>query len=162
MPTFPFRTALVTAALALGACADDAADAVCHFASGRPCAPGDLCLGPQGVECNYYTCTDGALIGTAIACSAAPVDPVSPGPYACDPALVHLRDAMITPPQAPCPLGNLYALTVTDAFIGGGQFEACVPTAFCAPIACDPAFHGDGCPTGYGCDAATRRCVAAP
>ena len=160
MPSF-VRLCLASSLL-LAACADDSADAVCHFASGRPCAPGELCLGPQGEECNYYTCTDGALVGTAVGCSTAPVDPVSSGPFTCDPAAVRLRDATITPPPEPCPLGGLYALQVSDAFVGGAQFQACVPTDTCAPIACDPAYAGDGCPTGYGCDAATRRCAIAP
>ncbi|MBL8627057.1 MAG: hypothetical protein JNK64_37555 [Myxococcales bacterium] len=160
MPSF-LRLCLA-ASLLLAACADDSADAVCHFASGRPCAPGELCFGPPGDECNYYTCTDGALVGTAVACSAAVVIPVPDGPFVCDPAAVRLRDATITPPLEPCPLGGLYALQVSDAFVGGAQFQACVPTDTCAPIACDPAYGGDGCPTGYGCDAARRRCVIAP
>lgn len=160
MPSF-VRLCLASSLL-LAACADDAADAVCHFASGRPCAPGELCLGPPGNECNYYTCTGGALIGTAIACAAAPIAPATAGPYVCDPATVRVAEATITPPPAPCPLGGLYALQVSDAFVGGAQFEACVPTEACAPIACDPAYAGDGCPTGYGCAPATGRCVRAP
>ncbi len=157
-----FLRLLLGASLLLGACADDPADAVCHFPSGRPCAPGELCLGSPGDECNYYTCTDGALLGSAVACSAGAITPVSGGPFVCDPAAVRLAGAMITPPPAPCPLGGLYALQVSDAFVGGAQFQACVPTDACQPIACDPAYGGDGCPSGFGCAPATGRCVALP
>lgn len=160
MPSF-LRLCLASSLL-LAACADDPSDAVCHFASGRPCAPGELCLGPQGNECNYYTCTDGALVGTAVGCSVAPIAPATGGPFTCDPAAVRLAGTGITPPAAPCPLGGLYALQVSDAFVGGGQFLACVPIDACGSIACDPAFDGDGCPSGAYYDSANGRCATAP
>lgn len=146
--------------LLVAACGDSSDAAVCHFPSGRPCGPGELCLARAGDECNYVTCADGALQSTAVACQAGTTAPVAGGPFVCDPAQVALAQAgTLTPPPAPCPLGSLYALTVTDQFVGGGQFVQCVPLSQCQPIACDPAYAGDGCPTGYGCDATLRQCT---
>jgi hypothetical protein len=153
---------LATATLLLVACtSNDPGQAieVCHFESGRPCPADTVCLGTQGNECNYFACdVDGQLVGTAIGCQAGTVDPVAGAPFNCDPATLS-NDAApgsITPPQGACPLGALYALDPAQPF----PFLFCVPVEQCAPIACDPQFDGDGCPSGYGCSAATRTCAA--
>lgn len=149
------RLAAVTAVLlASAACADeDSGPPTCHFASGRPCPAGVVCLGAQGNECNYYTCdADGALVGTAIACMPGTIPASGAGPHDCDPT--HVTVGVGTPPPAPCPLGGLYT-------IENGFYRTCVPVAECRPLPCDPAFAGDGCPSNHTCDAATHTCVAA-
>lgn len=155
------RLGLIAAVISAAACAGDddpgAVPAQCHFASGRPCPPGVLCMAPQGDECNYVYCSvEPALVGTAVGCQADTVAPVAGGPFNCDPATVTLPQHSVTPPPAPCPLGGLYALDPARAL----PFVQCVPVAQCQPIACDPAFAGDGCPSAHRCDAETRTCVA--
>jgi len=144
------------------ACSNDPGDEVqvCYFESGRPCPADTICLGPQGTECNYYPCQpDGSIIGSALGCQAGTTDPVAGGPFNCDPATIVREPAEggITPPQGGCFLG---ALRVLDPAFPSFPFRDCVPVSQCAPIACDPQFNGDGCPSGYGCDAASRTCTA--
>ncbi len=145
----------------LVACGDSSDEVqVCHFESGRPCPADTVCLGPQGTECNYYVCTsDGSITGTALGCQAGVTDPVSGGPFNCDPATVTREpsEGGITPPQGGCFLG---ALRVIDPSSSVFPFRECVPVSQCLPIACDPQFNGDGCPSGTTCDAATETCVA--
>jgi hypothetical protein len=134
----------------------DAAEA-CHFPSGRPCPIGEVCLNTPGEECNYVACSvrggEPRLVGTAIGCAAAPIADAPGGPFECDPGVLAIvsDSGSFTPPQAPCPLGGLW--TVEDGFWG-----RCVPTAQCAPLACDPAF-GDGCPSFHRCDQGSETCV---
>jgi hypothetical protein len=148
--------------LATACAADDpdGPDAIetCHFVSGRPCEPGELCMGTKGGECNYYTCTRDGIVGSAIGCFADEVEPVEGGPFNCDPAtVVHTSgETARTPPNGWCPIGSLYALNPESII----PYLFCVPLEQCAPIACDPQWNGDGCPSGYGCDAATETCVA--
>jgi hypothetical protein len=162
------RLLVVALALAVAACTDsaapgdtpDAGDAAgCHFPSGRPCPPGKVCLGTAGNECNYVACTtrDGepSLRGTALACGPAPIEPAPGGPFVCDPGVLDIvsDSGSFTPPQAPCPLGGLW--TIEDGFWG-----RCVPASQCAPLACDPAYGDDGCPSFHRCDAGTCRVAA--
>ncbi|MEZ4404561.1 MAG: hypothetical protein R3B06_31360 [Kofleriaceae bacterium] len=153
MPT-PSGLATV-AALALTAACSAAPDpaATCAFPSGRPCPPGQACLASPGDECNYVACIDGELLGTAVACSAEPIPSTGGGPYDCDPASVPVTTGLL-PPPAPCPLGGLYT-------IERGFFRTCVPVEECAPLPCDPAYGGDGCPSSYTCAPASRTCVPA-
>lgn len=144
----------------LAGCGSEDQIEVCHFASGRPCPSDQLCLGEKGDECRYLSCVQGEIVsGGAIACSAGTTDPQPGGPFNCDPATVaHDPDAEtgFTPPNGACPIGSLYALDPARAL----PYLFCVPVAQCAPIACDPAFAGDGCPADYVCDGASRTCVA--
>ena len=152
--------AVVTAALvaaALVGCEQAADVEVCHFASGRPCRADEVCLGAKGDECNYYVCQDGALIGGAVACSAGEVPAAPGGPFTCDPSAIERAPGTggFVPPPAPCPLGGLWTIDPAR----GVPYGACVPVAQCAPLPCDPAFAGDGCPADHVCDAATSTCV---
>ncbi|HVK85948.1 MAG TPA: hypothetical protein VM513_17630 [Kofleriaceae bacterium] len=147
-------------AVALAGCESGADDATCYFPSGRPCHLGEVCLGRQLDECNYYSaCNDGGLAGTAIACTHEPIEPVAGGPFLCDPSLIPRNSTRdFTPPPAPCPLGSLWALDPEREL----PYIQCVPVAQCEPIRCDPAFAGDGCPSNHECDAVTYTCIAAP
>jgi len=153
--------ALIASLILVAACGDSSDDVqICHFPSGRPCPADTVCLGIQGAECNYYTCTpDGDIVGTALGCLAGDTEPQPGGPFNCDPATVTIEPSQggITPPQGGCFLG---ALRVIDPSSSVFPFRECVPISQCLPIACDPQFHGDGCPSGTGCDAASRTCVA--
>lgn len=128
--------------------------ALCHFTSGRPCAPGTTCLGAQGNECNYATCAGGQLLSTSIACGAATYPAAPSGPLVgCDPAALAVHG---TPPPAPCALGDLRTITAA------GAWGPCVSTRQCRPLPCDATWLGDGCPSFHRCDAATSTCVLAP
>jgi len=130
----------------------DAAPVVCHFQSGRPCVEGDICLGPQGGECNYAFCDPMSddILGTAVACMRGQIDTTPAGPFDCDPALLQYQGYL--PPPAPCPLGALYT-------IQNGAWGNCVAVSNCKPLPCNPAYGGDGCPIDYVCDAASSTCV---
>ena len=153
---------LLTAALVLVAACDPSPSVptpdaepepqVCHFESGRECRPDTVCLGIQGGECNYALCVDGKIQTNAAGCAFADVPPREGGPFDCDPTLVVRRPGVYTPPL-PCPLGSLNI--VRDNRVT----SLCVPLAQCRPIACDPAFRGDGCPILHDCDPASRTCV---
>jgi len=153
---------------ALAACADPVPDtgaidaghdgstqaATCKFESGRPCPPGTTCLGAQGNECNYYNCQGDRLEGTAIACGTATYPTPAVGPLvSCDPAELARHG---TPPPGPCALGELHSITAA------GGWGSCVSTRQCKPLACDPAWQGDGCPSFHTCDPATSLCALAP
>jgi hypothetical protein len=147
-------------AVALAACATDATSTeACSFPSGRPCPLGEVCLNVAGAECNYVSCSvqggELRLTGTAVGCAEAPIAAAPGGPFVCDPgALASVGETgSFTPPQAPCPLGGLW--TIEDGFWG-----RCVPATQCAPLACDPAFGDDGCPSFHRCDAGTCRVAA--
>jgi hypothetical protein len=127
---------------------------VCHFDSGRPCPADTVCLGSQGAECNYVACRDdGSLESTAIGCSTDEAPPLTGGPFDCDPGIIVREPGSLTPPAWTCPLGSL--VKIVDNQLTG----PCVPLAQCKPIACDPAFRGDGCPVDHDCDATSRTCV---
>lgn len=156
------RRILFLIAFVAGCASDPGSEVeVCHFASGRPCPADQLCLGEKGGECQYLSCVQGEIVsGGAVACVAGTTDPQATGaPFNCDPATVPRdpeAESAFTPPNGPCPIGSLYALDPARAL----PYLFCVPVAQCAPIACDPGFAGDGCPADYGCDGATRTCVA--
>jgi hypothetical protein len=92
---------------------------------------------------------DGELWGTAVACEPDEVEPGPNPPYHCDPSAISPYTE--TPPQEPCPLGALQA--IADGFYAG-----CVPVEQCEPLACDPAYGGDGCPIDYMCDETSSTC----
>ena len=149
---------LITAVLLLTTAACDAREPeieVCHFDSGRPCRADTVCLAEQGGDCNYVACReDGSLESTALGCSSVPARPVPGGPFECDPSMIVREPGSLTPPgEGPCPLGSL--LRVENNELRG----PCVPLAQCKPIACDPVYRGDGCPSEYACDPASRTCV---
>lgn len=153
--------AVLVLGLIAAACSNDAGDEVtlCYFESGRPCPADTVCLGPKGDECNYYTCQpDGSIVGTALGCLEGDTEPQPTGaPFNCDPATITREpgEGGFTPPQGGCFLG---ALRVIDPSRPVFPFGACVPVEQCLPIACDPRFDGDGCPSGLGCDADSRTC----
>ena len=137
------------------ACVPEPAPAaeVCHFPSGRPCRDDAVCMGRQGNECNYVSCEEGELRSTAVGCGTAEVAPLPGGPFDCDPAVIVRTPGSLTPPSFPCPLGSLHRVENNTVY------GPCVPLAQCKPIACDPDFGGDGCPSTHTCDPSSRTCV---
>jgi hypothetical protein len=126
---------------------------VCHFPSGRPCREDAVCMSTQGSECNYVSCEYRQLRSTMADCSSEEVPPLPGGPFDCDPGLIVRMQGRLTPPSVRCPLGSLHR--VENDTVDG----PCVPLAQCKPIACDPAYGGDGCPSNYACDPASSTCV---
>ena len=120
---------------AAGAASDGGPDAasVCHFPSGRPCAPNSCCTD----WCNPCSCVDGQLECVAVYCL-----PVTTN---CDLSTVSGACDFV-----PCGGGTVPSVV-------NGHISACVDLGDCLPIPCDPAYS-DSCPLLLHCSAASRQC----